>query len=132
MRHALREGDTLVRLGGDEFVAVLLDLPDIDACKPTLVRLLGAAAEEVDEDGVVLQVSASLGVTFYPLGESIEADQLLRQADQAMYQAKLSGKNRYHFLDIAHDQRYVAITRAWSRSGSRWSTTHSCCTTSAR
>ena len=104
MRHALREGDTLARLGGDEFVAVLLDLPDIDACKPTLVRLLGAAAEEVDEGGVVLQVSASLGVTFYPQGESIEADQLLRQADQAMYQAKLSGKNRYHFFDMAQDQ----------------------------
>ncbi|MDP2805727.1 MAG: diguanylate cyclase [Gallionellaceae bacterium] len=40
-------------------------------------------------------MSASLGVTFYPQGNVEEADQLLRQADQAMYQAKQAGKNRY-------------------------------------
>jgi len=43
-----------------------------------------------------LQVSASLGVSFYPQTMDVAADQLLRQADQAMYRAKLSGKNRYH------------------------------------
>lgn len=42
-----------------------------------------------------LQVSASLGITFYPQEVTIDADQLLRQADHAMYQAKESGKNRY-------------------------------------
>jgi diguanylate cyclase (GGDEF)-like protein len=99
MRHALREGDTLARLGGDEFVAILIDLPDIETCLPTLTRLLESAAEEVLDQERSLRVSASLGVTFYPQMAEIEADQLLRQADQAMYQAKLAGKNRYHVFD---------------------------------
>ena len=103
MRHALRESDTLARLGGDEFVAVLVDNQGADACTPVLVRLLEAAAREVLDRGYVLQVSASLGVTFYPQSAPIDADQLLRQADQAMYQAKLSGKNRIHHFDLARD-----------------------------
>jgi diguanylate cyclase (GGDEF)-like protein/PAS domain S-box-containing protein len=104
MRQALRETDTLARLGGDEFVAVLADLPAPEACLPTLTRLLDAASKEMLDKGFSLRVSASLGVTFYPQAEPIDADQLLRQADQAMYQAKLSGKNRYHLFDIERDQ----------------------------
>ncbi len=104
MKHVLREGDTLARLGGDEFVAVLVDLPGVDASLPWLDRLLQAAAEPVHDDAGLLQVSASLGISFYPQAEPIDADQLLRQADQAMYQAKLAGKNRYHLFDAAHDR----------------------------
>jgi diguanylate cyclase (GGDEF)-like protein/PAS domain S-box-containing protein len=104
MKHALRDGDTLARLGGDEFVAILLDLPDIGACVPMLTRLLNAAAEEVIFMGNALRVTASLGVTFYPQTEEIDADQLLRQADQAMYHAKLEGKNRYHIFDMEQDR----------------------------
>jgi diguanylate cyclase (GGDEF)-like protein len=104
MKRALREGDTLARLGGDEFVAVILDLPDVESCVPMLSRLLTAAAEAVHEQGNLLRVSASLGVTFFPQAEAIDADQLLRQADQAMYQAKLAGKNRYHIFDTEQDR----------------------------
>lgn len=96
MKLGLREGDTLARLGGDEFVAVLLDVSDIQVCEPMLHRLLAAAAQPVHFGDAVLQVSASMGVTFYPQVMDVEADRLLRQADQAMYQAKLTGKNRYH------------------------------------
>jgi diguanylate cyclase (GGDEF)-like protein/PAS domain S-box-containing protein len=104
MRHVLREGDTLARIGGDEFVAVLGDLPDIERCEPLLARLLEAAAEEITIDDTSMRVSASLGVTFYPQAEAIDPDQLLRQADQAMYQAKLLGKNRYHLFDTDQDR----------------------------
>lgn len=104
MKSALREGDSLARLGGDEFVAVLLDLADSDASVPMLKRLLEAAAEPVQCGDLVLEVSASLGVTFYPQNDEVDADQLLRQADQAMYQAKLAGKNRYHFFDAEQDR----------------------------
>ncbi len=104
MKASLREGDTLARLGGDEFVAILLDLSDVESSAPLLSRLIAAAAEVVYEDGNALRVSASLGVTFYPQADAIDAEQLLRQADQAMYQAKQSGKNRYHVFDTEHDR----------------------------
>jgi diguanylate cyclase (GGDEF)-like protein/PAS domain S-box-containing protein len=103
MKKVLREGDTLARLGGDEFVAVLINLGDIHACAPLLDRLLTAAAEPMRYKGHLLQVSASMGVTFFPQAQEMEGDLLLRQADQAMYQAKLAGKNRYHVFDTKQD-----------------------------
>ena len=104
MKQSLREGDTLARLGGDEFVAVLADLSDANDCASSLTRLLGAAAQPFHYEDARLRVSASLGVTFFPQAETMDADQLLRQADQAMYQAKVSGKNRYHVFDAAQDR----------------------------
>jgi diguanylate cyclase (GGDEF)-like protein/PAS domain S-box-containing protein len=104
MKKTLREGDTLARIGGDEFVAVLVDLVDATESLPILRRLLDAAAEPIQFGAAVLQVSASLGVTVYPQGEEMDADQLQRQADQAMYQAKMAGRNRYHFFDAEHDR----------------------------
>lgn len=103
MKHALREGDTLARLGGDEFVAVLMDLPDIEASLPMLTRLLEAASGSVGYQNHALQISASLGVTYFPQNQDLDVPQLLRQADQAMYQAKLAGKNRYHVFDATRD-----------------------------
>lgn len=99
MRGVLREGDTLARLGGDEFVAVLLDLPDESSSVATLERLLAAAAEPVAFGGTVFECSASIGVTFFPQAGDPSGDQLLRQADHAMYDAKLAGKNCFRFFD---------------------------------
>jgi diguanylate cyclase (GGDEF)-like protein/PAS domain S-box-containing protein len=102
MKAALRDGDTLARIGGDEFVAVLVDLEQVADAEPVLQRLLDAAADTVLLGGETLQVSASIGVTIYPMDGS-EADMLLRHADQAMYVAKQAGKNRFHLFDVAHD-----------------------------
>ncbi len=103
MKEVLREGDTLARFGGDEFVAVLIDLESSADCLPLVNRLLTTAAQPRPVAGLNLQVSASIGVTFFPQAQDIDADQLLRQADQAMYQAKVAGKNRYQIFDAAHD-----------------------------
>ena len=103
MKDSLREGDTLARIGGDEFVAVLIDLESPTSCLPMLTRLLEAAAAPVQLGDLRLQGSASVGVTFYPQAVEIAADQLLRQADQSMYQAKQAGKNQYHVFDAAQD-----------------------------
>lgn len=103
MKHALREVDTLARIGGDEFVAVLNDLAGVDDCLPMLNRLLEAASDPVEFGDLALRITTSLGVTFYPQARETEADQLMRQADHAMYQAKVSGKNRYHFFDAEKD-----------------------------
>ena len=104
MQQCLREGDTLARLGGDEFVAVIADLVEERGSFPLLTRLLAAASQPVMVDDIELRVTASLGVTFFPQGDEVDADQLLRQADQAMYQAKLAGKNRFHVFETDIDR----------------------------
>jgi len=102
MKEALREGDSLARIGGDEFVAVLTDLTTVEDCEPVLERFLLAASEPVTIGGIVLNISASIGVTLYPQ-DNVDADQLMRHADHAMYVAKELGKNRYHLFDTAQD-----------------------------
>ena len=104
MKNSLREGDTLARIGGDEFVIVLQNLDTVNNAIPMLNRLLEAAATPVVCDDITLKVSASIGVSVYPQADDMEADQLLRQADQAMYQAKISGRNRYHIFDEKADR----------------------------
>lgn len=95
LRSALRETDTLARIGGDEFVALLVGLqPDADE-SVLFQRLLAAAARPVVIDGRRLQLSASIGITFYPNGEEpVSPETLVQEADQAMYHAKVAGKNR--------------------------------------
>lgn len=104
MKSCLREGDSVSRLGGDEFVAVMIDLADMSVCEQLVHRLLAAASCVVPVGELELKVSASIGLTLYPQGDEVDADQLLRQADQAMYEAKLLGKNRFHLFDAAHDR----------------------------
>ncbi|ART80032.1 EAL domain-containing protein [Oceanisphaera avium] len=119
MKNAIRDGDTLARLGGDEFVVILLDIEQLSDSFPLLKRLLDAASRPVLLNHHRLQVTASLGVTFYPQPEVLEPEQLIRQADQAMYQAKLAGKNRYYLFDSEqarnmreHHQSVEHINRA--------------------
>ena len=114
LKEALREGDTLARMGGDEFVAVLTDLSSTRECDVILGRLLQAAASPVQVKEFTLRVSASLGVTLFPLDNG-DPDTLLRHADQAMYQAKQAGKNRYHLFDQERDK----LTRSHQESYQR-------------
>ncbi len=104
MQHALNDACTLARLGGDEFVALIVDLDHVCDSAPMLERLLSCASEVVQMAPLSVALSASIGVSYYPQDGEISADQLLRQADQAMYQAKLEGKNRFHVFDARHDQ----------------------------
>ena len=99
MKNTMREGDTIARLGGDEFVAILLDLDDAASSNRVLNRLLEATSQPFMVNGMRLELTASIGVSFYPQMQDIDADQLIRQADQAMYQSKLTGKNRFHVFD---------------------------------
>jgi diguanylate cyclase (GGDEF)-like protein/PAS domain S-box-containing protein len=104
LKQSLREGDTLARLGGDEFVVVFPDLPEAAASQPLVDRLLRAASQPVALGEVTAHVSASIGVTHFPQAEEVDADQLLRQADQAIYEAKVAGKNRVVVFDADADR----------------------------
>jgi diguanylate cyclase (GGDEF)-like protein/PAS domain S-box-containing protein len=99
MKSKMHHDDTLARLGGDEFIAVLRDFGNPDQSLPMVRQLLDAASQAVLIGDKPLQLSASAGIASYPQAEDVDADQLLRQATQALYQSKISGKNRYHLYD---------------------------------
>ncbi|MBS4051672.1 MAG: diguanylate cyclase [Methylomonas sp.] len=96
----LRECDTVCRLGGDEFALLLLDLQSRQQCEDTLDRIHSALAEPFTLNVHPVWISASCGVTLYPL-DDVAPYTLLRHADQAMYQAKRVGRNCYRiYLDL--------------------------------
>jgi diguanylate cyclase (GGDEF)-like protein len=93
MRRTLRAGDTVARLGGDEFVLLLGRLASAEQAWQTLGRLQSALTTPIElAPDTSAQVSASIGMTLYPLDAS-DADTLIRHADQAMYAAKQAGRN---------------------------------------
>ena len=104
LRLCVRGGDTVARLGGDEFVLLLLGLRDLAECERALQRVLAALCQPMHLDGQCVAVTASIGVSVYP-DDDADPDTLLRRADQAMYQAKQGGKNRYRLFDSADSRR---------------------------
>ncbi len=99
MKKTLRNGDTIARIGGDEFVVVMIGLQTQENCAPLLKRLLLAVSQKVISDDIEMQVTASIGVSFFISEDQFELEELLHRADQAMYKAKVSGKNRCHIYD---------------------------------
>lgn len=104
IKSSLREEDTVSRLGGDEFVLLMGDIHTLDQCEQALMRIHHTIAQPYLIDGQAVTIAASSGVTIYPLDDA-DPDTLLRHADQAMYQAKLEGRNRYSLFDAAQDQQ---------------------------
>jgi len=102
---AVRERQYLARIGGDEFAVVLPGLKTAqDHHLPVQRMLKSMAAPLTLDNGQTLHLTASIGVTLFPQTDPVEAEQLLRQADQAMYLAKLAGKNRHHVFDPLKDE----------------------------
>lgn len=99
----IREEDTVSRLGGDEFALLLSDLFSYEQCQQTMGRVHQSLARPYWIDGISHQVTASSGITFYPLDKG-DVDTLLRHADQAMYLAKQAGRNRYQMFDVEQEQ----------------------------
>lgn len=91
---ALRSDDVVSRLGGDEFAILLADLQTQAELEELLERLLGIIAAPYDVNGQQIEISMTMGVTIYPLDDS-NPDSLLQHADDALYAAKESGRNRF-------------------------------------
>jgi len=98
----VRAGDVVGRLGGDEFV-VLFPTLNPGGVASLAARVLGAFDEPFTVDDDVVRVHGNLGIALWPAnGET--ADELLRQADEAMYAAKRAGGNTVAYAEAAHDE----------------------------
>lgn len=94
----VRHGDTAARLGGDEFT-ILLETTDRPDVENTARRIVDAVVETFTLRGEEVHVSCSIGISLYP--EDGRDDQaLMKNADIAMYRAKLAGKNSFQFFSV--------------------------------
>ncbi len=93
---AVRRGDTVARLSGDEFALVLADMGHVDDAIHVAQKILDVFRQPFLVAGHELFVTASMGITLYPFDDR-GAQDLLRNADVAMYRAKESGKNNFQF-----------------------------------
>ena len=100
----IRSTDLLARIGGDEFTVVLDGLSNVDEAQRVAGRIIAAIEGITAVDGQPVTVSASVGISFLPaggVGQSVTAEELLRAADDAMYEAKRSGKGRLCLASLA-------------------------------
>lgn len=91
LEHCVRKADTVARLGGDEFVVILEEVHVLADATAVADKIHRSLAEELDIDGTILRTQASIGLALYP-EHGVEAEQLLKHADAAMYVAK-TGKH---------------------------------------
>jgi len=93
----VRESDTVARLGGDEFTVILTELDGVAHVEYIAQNILRALAEPFHLDNEVAYISGSIGITLYPT-DGTAPEELIRNADQAMYAAKTSGRNQFSFF----------------------------------
>ena len=102
LKQCIREGDTAARLGGDEFVLIILDISSIDDCEKVAAKILHDISGEFELEGKSQQISCSIGISLYPQ-HGKDAATLVIQADKAMYQAKMKGRNNYSLYNASEN-----------------------------
>lgn len=90
----LRKADMAARLGGDEFAALLVNV-DSEGAAFVAEKLIDSLSLPFPIDGEILSISTSVGIALAPTGSQCTVEDLLRQADEAMYRAKAAGKRQY-------------------------------------
>ena len=93
-----REEDIVSRISGDEFAMILWGLKNEDDIYVILNRILNEIKKDIIYENNKIKISLSIGITLYPQDKQIGATALLRQADNAMYKSKKSGKGKYSFF----------------------------------
>jgi diguanylate cyclase (GGDEF)-like protein len=102
LQHCVRQADTVARLGGDEFVVLLQELsPRLEeaTAEATLVgdKIMATLNQPYEIKDHIYQSTPSIGATLF-LGQAASGDELLKQADLAMYRAKGAGRNTMRFF----------------------------------
>ncbi|MFT7491211.1 MAG: diguanylate cyclase (GGDEF)-like protein [Pseudohongiellaceae bacterium] len=101
----IRTGDTAARLGGDEFAVILEEITSEKAQRVSQ-KLLNEMEKPFLIDKLSLNINISIGMTFFPTEASQDAQALLQQADHALYEAKVSGRQQYRYFDSALKKEY--------------------------
>ena len=96
LRSCIRDCDTVARLGGDEFTIIVDDIVEIQDAAVVAQKILDTISQPFNLHGHEVFISVSIGLTLYP-NDDENADNLLRNADSAMYRAKEYGRNNYQF-----------------------------------
>ncbi len=109
-----RSSDYIARLGGDEFTIILPDIVNSDEAVGVLSRVNAVLSEPISIDASQVQVTTSMGVTFFP-DDALELEKLLQHADMAMYKAKANGRNTYHIYSQELGQRQKELTQIQER-----------------
>lgn len=104
LKDCLREGDIVSRLGGDEFVIVTSEIKGQAAVQPLAERVLKSFHTPFELGHSEFFTSTSIGISIYPEGGTT-TDELMKNADSAMYRVKAEGKNNYLFYDAVSNQR---------------------------
>lgn len=110
LRETVRESDTIARLGGDEFMVILETASHSGAAAAVARKILAALATPVAAGERRLPVSASIGIACFP-DDGRSAEELIRNADAAMYRAKQEGRERYCFYTPAPREGCAAPDR---------------------
>jgi len=110
IRAAVRADDTVSRLGGDEFVVLLPHIDSAADASTVAGKVLAACSAAVGVDATALSISFSIGISVFP-DDAQDAESLLRNADTAMYEAKMQGRNGYRFFNAAMNERNTARVR---------------------
>jgi len=94
LNSATRQTDTVARFAGDEFVVLLENMPEKQHAEGVAQKILTLLRDPVMLGGEPRQISCSLGLAYYAPNSHVQPDMLLKEADNAMYEAKRSGKNQ--------------------------------------
>jgi diguanylate cyclase (GGDEF)-like protein len=97
LQNSIRESDTVARIGGDEFLVILNEIEGAIDCEVVAEKVVELFSLPVDVDGESVSVTTSMGISIYPW-DGVTRENLVANADAAMYYAKSSGKNRFHFF----------------------------------
>ena len=107
LRSCVRDTDTVARIGGDEFAVIQIGGEQPRDAETLATRLIGLLSAPVDALGHQLTVSTSVGIAIAP-SDGTEVDQLLRNADLALYRAKSDGRSTYRFFEPEMDRQMQA------------------------
>ncbi len=110
LRSAVRPGDTVARIGGDEFVVLQAATANPDGVAALARRLVDLLGRTYIIDGQLLTIGASVGAALAPR-DGCDPDQLLKQADLALYRAKIDGRGTFRFFEPEMDARMQARRR---------------------